>query len=99
MDLSSSDDEIAKWFTQDEGKDIELGEQLTETQKLQGMRLLYTWRDQFCNDASGKKKLRSERSDARDALDISDATCLTRTTLAMAPCVGTQRPRHTLLDE
>jgi len=57
----------------------------------------------------GKKKLRPERSDARDALDVSDATCLTRTTLAMAPCVAThratasgvrtQRPRHMLLDE
>jgi len=45
MDLTSSDEEIAKWFTQDEGKDIELGEQLTETEKLQGMRLLYTWGD------------------------------------------------------
>ena len=42
MDLTSSDEEITKWFTQDEGKDIELGEQLTETEKLQGMQLLYT---------------------------------------------------------
>jgi len=45
MDLTSSDQEIAKWFTQDEGKDIKLGEQLTETEKLQGMWLLDTWRD------------------------------------------------------
>jgi len=37
--------------------------------------------------ASGKKKLCPERSDARDKLDVSDASCLTRTTLAMAPCV------------
>ena len=45
MDLTSSDEEIAKWFTQDEGKQIQIGEQLTETEKLQGMRLLYIWRD------------------------------------------------------
>jgi len=50
MDLTSSDEEIAKWFTQDEGKQIQIGEQLTETEKLQGMRLLYTWRGRFCNN-------------------------------------------------
>jgi len=50
MDLTSSDEEIAKWFTQDKGKDIELGEQLTETEKLQGMQLLYTWWDRFCKE-------------------------------------------------
>jgi len=50
MDLTSSDEEIAKWFTPDEGKQIQIGEQLTETEKLQGMRLLYTWRDLFCNN-------------------------------------------------
>ena len=48
---------------------------------------------------SGKKKLRPERSDAREALDISDATCLTGTTLAMAPCVRMQRPQHMRLDK
>jgi len=48
--LTSSDEEIAKWFTKDEGKNIKLRKQLTETEKLKGMRLLYTWRDRFCND-------------------------------------------------
>ena len=50
MDMASSDAEIAKWFTHDNGKQIQLGEQLTESEKLQGMWLLYTWRDRFCDD-------------------------------------------------
>ena len=40
---------------------------------------------------SGKKKIRPECSDAPDVLDISDATCLPRTTLAMVSCVATHR--------
>ena len=47
----------------------------------------------ICHDvwiASGKKKLRPERPDALDALDISDANCLTWTQIAMAPCVRMQ---------
>ena len=39
---------------------------------------------------SGKKKLRPECPDALDALDVSDATCLTRTVRAMAPCTQTE---------
>jgi len=37
-----------------------------------------------------KKKLRPELPDALDALDTSNATCLTRTQFAMAPCIQTQ---------
>jgi len=37
-----------------------------------------------------KKKLRSERPDALDTLNASDATCLTQTQFAMAPCIRTQ---------
>jgi len=37
-----------------------------------------------------KKKLRPERPDALDALDVSDTTCLTRTQIAMTPCIRTQ---------
>jgi len=32
----------------------------------------------------------AERPDALDPLDVSDATCLTRTQIAMAPCIWTQ---------
>jgi len=56
-----------------------------------------------------KKKLSPECSDARDVLDVSDATCLIRMMLAMAPyiathratasCVQTQRLRYMLLDK
>jgi len=46
-----------------------------------------------------KKNLPPERSDARNALDVSDATCLTRTMVAMAPCIRTHRPRRMRLDE
>jgi len=58
---------------------------------------------------SGKKNLRPEHLDARDALDVSDATCLTWTTLVIALCIATycattlciqmQQPRHMRLDE
>ena len=34
--------------------------------------------------------MRTERPDTLDALDVSDATCLTRTPLAMAPCAQMQ---------
>ena len=34
--------------------------------------------------------MRPERPDTLDALDVSDATSLTRTPLTMAPCVRTQ---------
>ena len=47
----------------------------------------------FCQHrrgTSGKKKLCPERLDALDALDVSDATCLTRTQIATAPYVRTQ---------
>jgi len=37
-----------------------------------------------------KKKLRPLRPDALDTLNVSDATCLTRTQIATAPCVRTQ---------
>jgi len=40
--------------------------------------------------ASGKKKLCPERPDTLDALDVSDATCLTWTQIATARCVRTQ---------
>jgi len=50
MDRTSSDEEIKEWFDQEEGKKIQIGEQLTETEKSQTRRLLYTWRDQFCED-------------------------------------------------
>jgi len=39
---------------------------------------------------SGKKKLLPEHPDALDALDVSDATCLTWTQITTAPCVRTQ---------
>jgi len=42
------------------------------------------------DSTSGKKKLRPERPDAVDALDVSDATCLTRTQIATAPCIWIQ---------
>jgi len=43
--------------------------------------------------ASGKKKLRPERPDALDTLDVSDATCLTRTQIATASAYRTERGR------
>jgi len=56
-----------------------------------------------------EKKLCPECWDAQDTLDISDATCLTWTMLAMAlcvtthcataPCVRMQRPRQMRLDK
>ena len=39
---------------------------------------------------SEKKKLRPEHPDALDALEVSDATSLTRTQITTAPCVRTQ---------
>jgi hypothetical protein len=50
MDIASSDEEILKWFNQEEGKKIQVGEQLMEAEKSQALRLLYTWRDRFCSD-------------------------------------------------
>jgi len=54
MDLTSSHEEIEDWFDQGEGKEIQIGEQLMETEKAQAKRLLYTWKDRFCE---GVRKL------------------------------------------
>jgi len=50
MNRTSSEEEILEWFNQGEGKKIQIGEQLTKEEKSQALRLLYTWRDRFCND-------------------------------------------------
>jgi len=50
MDTTSSDEEIMIWFCQGEGTKIQIGEQLTEGERSRAIRLLYTWRDQFCSD-------------------------------------------------
>jgi len=50
MDRTSSEEEILEWFNQGEGKKIQIGEQLTKEEKSRALRLLYTWRDRFCND-------------------------------------------------
>jgi hypothetical protein len=50
IDIISSDEEILKWFNQNEEKKIQVGEQLMEAEKSQALQLLYTWKDQFCSD-------------------------------------------------